>query len=403
MIRAFRELGHEVQECAPDIYRKDTGEGGSAGWVGKLKAILPGHAYEVAELAYSVIAYRRLSKAIRRFHPDLIYERHALFNLAGIAASRRYSVPLFLEVNAPYATARRASGLRLRSLAAHLETLVWRSATRVLPVTEVLAAIIEAGGVPRARILVVPNAVNPEDYRDLPTVQEAKARLGLQDRIVIGFTGFVCEWDRLDRVLSWMARRQDRDRLHLLVVGDGPVRAQLEACARQLGISDRLTFTGVVARRQVPALAMAFDIALQTALVPYASPLCLFEYLALGKAIVAPDQPNHHEVLKPDVDAILYPPHDSDGLERRLEALVVEPELRQKLGSAAAAAIGERRLTWRHNASLVLTHALGLSDQLNLRGSANATAPEPTNEHVAPYSPPAAYKQRGRAEKSHEP
>jgi len=355
MVRALRELGHDVETCAPTLYSRDSGRGGSPGWVGTLKATLPKAAYELAELGYSGVSYARVKKAIESFRPDVIYERYALFNLGGVWASRRYGIPLVLEVNAPYATARRKyDGLRLHRLADRAEHFVWRRATRVLPVTEVLARMIGDAGVPMERMTVIPNAVDPAHYRNLPSPDEARRALGLEGRLVIGFTGFVREWDRLDRLVDWLADDRSREKLHLLVVGDGPVRSALAARAHALGIGDRLTFTGVVPRTRVPELAMAFDVALQTALVPYASPLCLFEYLALGKAIVAPDQPNHHEVLHAGVDALLYKPDEPGDMERTIEVLVSSPELRARLEAGARASMENGNFTWRRNAERVV-------------------------------------------------
>jgi glycosyltransferase involved in cell wall biosynthesis len=171
----------------------------------------------------------------------------------------------------------------------------------------------------------------------------------------VGFTGFVREWDRLDRIVKWIAHRAVDRNVHLLVIGDGPARSGIEACAASLGVSDRLTFTGVVNREQVPALSMAFDIALQTALVPYASPLCLFEYLALSKAIVAPDQPNHHEVLTHAVNAMLYDPQDPAGIEQTLDALSLslDVDLRERIAASARAVITCKQLTWPQHAEKV--------------------------------------------------
>lgn len=355
MVKALRELGHDVETCAPDLYTRDDGRGGSPGWVGGLKAALPKPVYELAEIGYSSVSYARVGRAIERFRPDVIYERYALFNLGGVIAARRQRIPLVLEVNAPYAVARRKyDGLKLGALADRCERFVWRNATRVLPVTEVLAGIIASAGVPADRMEVIPNAVDPDHYRNLPAPDEAKRRLGLEQRVVIGFTGFVREWDQLDRLVEWLANQDRARNLHLLIVGDGTVRTSLEEQARALGVADRLTFTGVVPRTRVPELAMAFDIALQTALVPYASPLCLFEYLALGKAIVAPDQPNHHEVLVPGVDAQLYRPEVAGDLERSIDALVSDPGLRARLSDGARAKMATGRFTWRGNAQRVV-------------------------------------------------
>ncbi len=354
MVEALQDLGHEVRIVGPEVHHGDSGSGGSPGWVGKLKAGLPSALYELAEASYSLVAYRRLMKAVSAFSPDVIYERYALFQPAGVWASRRTGVPLLLEVNAPYAIARRKYGtMALGGFADRVERFTFRGATRVFPVTQVLADILVGMGVQRDRVRVIPNGINPKDFAAVPSTEQAKTGFGLQGRMVIGFIGFVREWDRLDRIVSWLARRPADDPAMLLIVGDGPVRAALEAQALALGIAHKLKFTGVVPRSSVPAAAAAFDVALQTALVPYASPLCLFEYMALGKAILAPDQPNHHEVLVGGVDCELYDPDDDAGIEKRLDILSSDAALRTRLGAAARQALQDRQYLWAGNAQRV--------------------------------------------------
>ncbi len=354
MVHALTELGHEVRLVGPEVHQGDSGQGGSPGWVGQLKKHLPAQVYEMAEASYSLVAYRRLMKAINAFKPDVIYERYALYQPAGVWASRRSGVPLLLEVNAPYAIARRKYGnMGFGGLADRFERFTFCGATRVFPVTEVLADMLVGMGVQRERIRVIPNGINPNDFVTVPSRDQAQATLGVQGRMVIGFIGFVREWDQLHRIVSWLGTRPKDDQAMLLVVGDGPVRAELEEQARSLGIAHKLKFTGVVPRSQVPAAAAAFDVALQTALVPYASPLCLFEYMALGKAILAPDQPNHHEVLVGGVDADLYDPVDPAGIEKRLDVLASDAALRQRLGQAARQALTDRQYLWSGNARRV--------------------------------------------------
>ena len=354
MIAALRANGHVVSESSPGVDDRDQ-SGGSAGWVGRLKTYLPSMLYEWAELAYSFVAYRRMARIIRQEKPSAIYERYNLFLLAGIWAKKRFGLPLILEVNAPTAVERRQyGGLAMPWLADWAESYVWKRADLVLPVTQVLADYMVSKGVERKRIHVIPNAINPLHYAQLPSADAARAELGLSGRVVIGFTGFVREWDRLDRIVRWIAERGQALNAHLLVIGDGPARAEIEQCAADLRVADRLSFTGAVPRQRVPHLSMAFDIALQTALVPYASPLCLFEYIALSKAIVAPDQPNHHEILTQGVNALLYDPNDETGIERALDQLAADAALRDRIGAAAGRLIAEQQLTWRQHAEKVV-------------------------------------------------
>jgi glycosyltransferase involved in cell wall biosynthesis len=367
MIDALRSQGHEVRVVAPGQASGDGEEagqmGGDMGWVHRLKARLPKALYELMELAYSLVAYRKLVAAAKDFKPNVIYERYNLFLLAGLMAKKRLGFPLLLEVNSPLVLERsqHSGGLALATLARWAEGTAWRGADRVLPVTEVLAGHIRARGVSGERIQVVPNGINRAHFAQAPAADEAKARLGLQGRLVLGFTGFVRDWHGVDRIISWMATPKAPLHAQLLVVGDGPVREALETQARQLGLADRVAFTGVIHRDQVPAHVAAFDVALQPAVTPYASPLKLMEYLVLGKAIVAPSTPNLLEVLTHEINALMFDEADPMGLENALTRLCSDTALRENLALGARDSIDRLNLTWLGNAQRVVAMARELA------------------------------------------
>ena len=307
---------------------------------------------ELMELAYTWVAYRRLRAAAEEFKPDVIYERYNLYLLAGLMLKKKLGIPLLLEVNAPLVQERSAhsGGLSLKRLARWAEGTAWRGADYVLPVTQVLGDHVRAYGVPDARIVVIPNGINEEHFAAAPTPDRAKAERGLSGKLVLGFTGFVREWHGVDRVIRWMAGPAAPANAHLLVVGDGPVRADLERLAGELGIAERITFTGVIHRDQVPAWVASFDIALQPAVVPYASPLKLMEYLVMGKAVLAPRTPNLCEVLDDEDNAVLFDEQAPAAFEQALARLCGDQALRQRLAAGARSSIERLELTWDGNA-----------------------------------------------------
>jgi glycosyltransferase involved in cell wall biosynthesis len=365
MIQALREQGHEVCVVAPGVTGEGKGMGAQVWWVRWLRTLLRSKAaYELLELAYSLLAYRRLMAAARAFRPDVIYERYNLYLLGGLMAKRRLGLPMLLEVNAPLVDERRRfGGLGLPWLARWAEDQVWRGADMVLPVTRVLGQHVTARGVPDERLLVIPNGINEAHFADAPTPEEAKRRLGLEGALVLGFTGFVRDWHGVDRVVRWMATAAAPANARLLVVGDGPARADLERLAAELRLGERVRFTGVIAREHVPEHVAAFDVALQPAVVPYASPLKLFEYLALGKAIVAPRVPNIEEVLVDGDNALLFDGQAGDGLEQALTRLCADAALRQRIAAGSAATVPRLGLTWRGNAQRVVDLAQRLLDR----------------------------------------
>ena len=75
MIIALRSIGCTISLACPSVDTRDA-SGGSGGWVGKIKALFPKFLYELAELAYSMVAYQRLVARINESRPDVIYERY---------------------------------------------------------------------------------------------------------------------------------------------------------------------------------------------------------------------------------------------------------------------------------------------------------------------------------------
>jgi len=345
LIGAFRDQGHAVEICGPT--RIDAMQEGPE------RRLLPKSLYELAELAYSGIELVQLLHAARRVRPDFIYQRANVHMLGALWASRILGIPLFLEVNAPLAKERgKTNGFAWPALARWSEQYLWRRADRLLPVTRVLAQELIDTGVPAQRITVIANGVNPARFARQDR-QAAKRAIGLGAAPVLGFIGYVRKWHGLEQVIDLLARDDRLADAHLIVVGDGPAKAELKARAQQRGVENRVFFTGVVVRDDVARIAAAFDIALQPDVTAYASPLKLFEYMALGHAIVAPDTANIREVLTDGENALLFSPGNFDAFADAVGRLAADPVLRQRLGAAAARDITSKDRTWAGNARTI--------------------------------------------------
>jgi len=353
MIAALRDLGHDVILVAP---AGDSNQhfGSDDQNVVFLKRHVPQFVYETLELAYNLLAFRNLAKAIRLHQPDCIYERYNLFLFAGIWAKRLYHIPLLLEINSPVFEERQHyDGIALKKIARWAQSWVWNAADQVLPVTGVMADIVASYGVPRDRISIIHNGINTRGFHKLQATASIRAALGLTNRLVLGFTGFVRQWHGLDKVIDMLASDPPDSRRHLLVVGDGPERLNLEHRARLHNIQHRVSFTGMVEREKIPDYVAIFDIALQPAVVAYASPLKLIEYLASGKAIVAPAQPNMCELLCNEHNALLFDPAQPDSMANAIDRLCQDRQLLEHLSQNALKTIEDRQLTWAANARQV--------------------------------------------------
>ncbi len=376
LIAALQRQGHETILVGPAGLAR-TGFGGSNRLIERVKRSIPGALYELLEVAYSVPAFLRLRAAVRAHRPDVIYERFSLFLFAGVWMRRLSGLPVLLEVNSPLFEERaRNDGLRLHGLGRWAQRRLWNGVDHVLPVTGVLARMVAGYGVPPSRITVIPNGINPLRFGAVPGAAEAKAALGLAPRLVLGFTGFIRGWNAVHRLLDFAAAERERLDVQVLVVGDGPARGPLLDHARALGVADRLTITGVVGREDVARHVAAFDVAVLPGLTPYSSPLKLFEYLQLGRAIVAPDTENIREILADGENALLFDPARDGALEDALRRACADAALRARLGDAARRTIATRSLTWDHNATQVAAIAeAAIAERRRLPAPAPGDAP----------------------------
>jgi glycosyltransferase involved in cell wall biosynthesis len=117
---------------------------------------------------------------------------------------------------------------------------------------------------------------------------------------------------------------------------------------------------GVRRHDEIPGLLPGFDIAVMPGIPPYASPLKLHEYMAVGLPIVAPNQENVREVLQHRVNALLFTPGDAEALVPALTELKHDATLRDQLGSRARASVLDPDRSWRGVARRVVAQAASL-------------------------------------------
>lgn len=371
LCNAFRELGHEVHMVAPlqrgsaatgtpDVASAAPGtQAGEAETDARptLKGVpIPFWFYELLSLAYNGPAFVLLLWAVLRHRPAFIYERYSLFSFAGRLVAWLTRRPLVLEVNAPLSLELQTHGdLVLRRLAQRIEDWLCRRATRTIVVTQAMADIFAARGVPPERLMVMPNGVDGARFNPQVDGQAVRARYVSEDAVVVGFVGWIRPWHGVDGLIhACAALRETHPGLHLLIVGDGPAVPGLKRLVEDLELTTRVHFTGPVARDAIPAHIAALDVAVQPDVTDYASPIKLFEYLAVGRAVVAPDKPNIREVVQHEHSALLFPPRDWGGLAEQLGHLLEDASIRERLGQQAAALVEERGYTWQANARHVI-------------------------------------------------
>jgi glycosyltransferase involved in cell wall biosynthesis len=320
----------------------------------------PQFAFEVFELLYNLFVPFRLLPILWREPDAVLYERHANFMFMGVLLSKWLGRPVVLEVN-ELAGFKRARGLIMGRLARRIDAWVFSRADHILCVSSVLADEVLKRGATGESVHVLPNAIDPSRFRGPGPAPSIRAKLGLEDSIVIGHVGLFYRWDRLDVLIELVKSIRDgHPNTKVLLVGDGPEMENLKQTARRLGMENTVILPGPVHRDDVPAYIDAMDICVLPDSNAFGSPIALFEFMAVGKVCVVPDLGPMRDVIEDNVTGIMFPHGDHAALESALLRLVKDPALRFQVGVRAKDTVFKHH-TWTANARFVVHLAAGES------------------------------------------
>ena len=300
--------------------------------------------------------------------PDFIYQRYARFSWAGVVAANRVQRPLFLEYNGSEVwVGRHWDHVGSLDLLERYEKLNLRAAARIFVVSDVERKNLEDRGVPAAKIVVNPNGVDTELFRPGIGGAEVRRELGIGDwEIVAGFVGTFGPWHGVVQLADAIKLIPANLPLRFVLVGSGSLHGEVERLLQSDAESRRVIFTGTIPHERVPSLLDACDI-LVSPHIPLAdgsnffgSPTKIFEYMAMGKGIVASRLGQIGEVLANNETALLTEPANVPELARAIVNLAESRDLRERLG-ARAREVAVQQHTWTRNAERVLQ----AYDQLN--------------------------------------
>lgn len=286
---------------------------------------------------------------------DIIYERYSLFNFAGLNFSKKYNIPFMLEVNAPLIReALKYRHLALSHVASAVEKSLFDNSAHIIAVSNEIRDFI-SGKSPKAAVSVVPNGVRIDHFS---SGNESSDEKGVDDGFTVAFLGSLKPWHGVDILIDSFARvlKEDGD-CRLLIIGDNKKQDDgLAKRCRDLGIDDKVIFTGALDYNEVPGRLRQADVLV--APYPrvddfYFSSLKVFEYMAAGKAIVSSNIGQLSSILIHEKTALMVPPGDSVSLGRALIRLKKDPGLRRRLGERAQLE-ARRRHTWSQRADAIL-------------------------------------------------
>jgi glycosyltransferase involved in cell wall biosynthesis len=330
------------------------------------------------DLRNNLILTTGVMRELKREPVDFIYQRYGRFTWAGVEASLHTGAPLFLEYNGSEVWIGKHWDMSgMIPLLERFERLNIAAATRIFVVSEVERQNLLRANVPEEKIIVNPNGVDTESFRPGIGGSDARWELGIaENETVAGFVGTFGPWHGVLTLAQAIGSMPNDAKVRFLLIGAGRFRDEVEQIIRDAGKEQQVIFAGHVDHKKVPALLDACDILLSPH-VPledgsdfFGSPTKLFEYMAMGKGIVASRLGQIGDVLADEETALLVEPGNVSELTEAILRLANSTELCARLGAAARRAAVERH-TWKQNAQRVIDAYRALSEPPAVAGGPN--------------------------------
>lgn len=261
---------------------------------------------------------------------DLVYERSGGFQSLG-ARFKKNGIPWILETNCIHflEANRDRNVLFFLSLCRRSELKAYRNCDLLVCVTEKLKEmLVKTFQIDPGKILVVPNGVDGERFNP-----EYSKPIRLSKDLTIGFVGLLMEWCGLDLLMEALLRLPAATRPKVVVVGDGAAEEHFRKNAYQMGLSNFFTFMGKRPWEEIPNLIAGFDLCYSGQIRTksgemYLSPLKLYEYLAMGKPVIASRFQDAKSLIVEAENGFLFEPENSESLAKAIRRAILILETR---------------------------------------------------------------------------
>jgi glycosyltransferase involved in cell wall biosynthesis len=280
--------------------------------------------------------------------------------LAALALRKRFGIPVVYEVRGLFEAVwssdpRFCESAELYHRRLDLETRLLGEVDGACVISEALLEDMVARGIDRSKLTLIPNGIDPAALDRAGRDPALRSRLGLDGRLVVGYLGNLDHWrEGIDVLLRAVAelRRQGREDVAVLVVGDGTRRPELEGLAQKLGLGDRAVFTGRVPHDQVAQSYSQMDLFVNPRRDERAArlitPLKPYEAMALGLPVLVSDLPALREIVDPPARGAVAPAGDVGALASAIARLLDDPAERARVGEAGRDWVRRER-TWTAN------------------------------------------------------
>jgi sugar transferase (PEP-CTERM/EpsH1 system associated) len=276
----------------------------------------------------------RLAKLLRRCRADLVHSHNWGTFLYSVLAARLIGVPIVHGEHGKNIGEIGGDGAIKRLV----KRTLGRRVERIVTVCQSIADEWIAYGLPKEKVLCIPNGVDTSRFHPREDPREFRKHFELpESAFLVGSIGRLDELKNYDVLIAALGQlKASYPEVQLAVLGDGPRKERLKALAEELGIAERVHLLGF--RNRPESFLAALDVFALPSKYEGMSNVVL-EAMSSGLPVVCADLPSHHEVFSPGFEGEMVSPSTEEEWAERLGELYQSTQRRRALGLAARAKV----------------------------------------------------------------
>ncbi len=345
-----------VETGATTIVNTESNPKKGSSYLSFISKWMPELIFEILEMFSNIFLIRSGASVIKNNDIQFIYERYAIFGIAGVYLSQKYNIPIVLELNyTSKSNLVRKRAKLFEPLAYYVEKKLFQYASGIAVVsTKLKDQLIDKYSISEKKIVVTPNGCDLDIFGRLVDEENIVHKKQLEDKLVIGFVGGFYPWHGLDLLVNaFEVLAKEHPNILLLLIGDGPEHENISKLVQQKQLAEKVIFTGKINHHELPKYIYKFNIAVMPNSNEYGSPMKIFEYMALRKPYVAPDYPPIVEVT--EGQGKIFKKNDLESFISALENYIQHPQMMEADGQKGRELI-KTKYNWMENAK----HSLSL-------------------------------------------
>jgi glycosyltransferase involved in cell wall biosynthesis len=323
---------------------------------------------EVSSIHFNFKYKKYILKLIEENKIDFIYLQHHDFQLLSLIKYKA-NIKFFIHVDGfQYWVKKNWGKLYFDFLHKNYELTGLKNADYLfVPSVQLKSVLFKETGL--KNIEVVSNGVDPNFFKyDEKERDKVRKQLGIESKFVCGFVGTFGSWHGVDSIAESINFIRERiENSIVLLVGDGPLRPKIENIIDELNARENVILTGMIPFKEVPSYMSACDVLLtpcknnEDNSAFFNSPLKLYEYMAMGKPIIATSVGQQAEVIIDKENGFAIPENDPIALADSVKFIYDNPELAEKCGMKARKEAIEK-YSWKSHVEKIINIYNNLSN-----------------------------------------